>query len=158
MLLQVDVVIKEATNMDNLAQLYEGWTAWVWALRCIMSLVQQRLGDPPESCGAWVSEEQHRATQGGVNGKRMLRPPFHTPGATKLGQRPRGIAATTLPPPLQPPATRLTQRFVGLQTHLPFSGFGWVGKKTVPDVGRGGKEGKGLPALRLGNPLPTLPA
>ncbi|XP_013880332.1 serine/threonine-protein kinase SMG1 isoform X3 [Austrofundulus limnaeus] len=26
---QVDVVIKEATNMDNLAQLYEGWTAWV---------------------------------------------------------------------------------------------------------------------------------
>lgn len=28
-LLQVDIVIKEATNMDNLAQLYEGWTAWV---------------------------------------------------------------------------------------------------------------------------------
>lgn len=28
-LLQVDFVIKEATNMDNLAQLYEGWTAWV---------------------------------------------------------------------------------------------------------------------------------
>lgn len=27
--LQVDFVIKEATNMDNLAQLYEGWTAWV---------------------------------------------------------------------------------------------------------------------------------
>ncbi|XP_028310240.1 serine/threonine-protein kinase SMG1 isoform X2 [Gouania willdenowi] len=26
---QVDCVIKEATNMDNLAQLYEGWTAWV---------------------------------------------------------------------------------------------------------------------------------
>ncbi|XP_069566221.1 serine/threonine-protein kinase SMG1 isoform X2 [Brachyistius frenatus] len=26
---QVDFVIKEATNMDNLAQLYEGWTAWV---------------------------------------------------------------------------------------------------------------------------------
>ncbi|XP_056263705.1 serine/threonine-protein kinase SMG1 isoform X2 [Pseudoliparis swirei] len=26
---QVDVVIKEATSMDNLAQLYEGWTAWV---------------------------------------------------------------------------------------------------------------------------------
>ncbi|XP_033501746.1 serine/threonine-protein kinase SMG1 [Epinephelus lanceolatus] len=26
---QVDIVIKEATNMDNLAQLYEGWTAWV---------------------------------------------------------------------------------------------------------------------------------
>uniref|UniRef100_A0A8C4EGN0 non-specific serine/threonine protein kinase n=1 Tax=Dicentrarchus labrax TaxID=13489 RepID=A0A8C4EGN0_DICLA len=26
---QVDYVIKEATNMDNLAQLYEGWTAWV---------------------------------------------------------------------------------------------------------------------------------
>uniref|UniRef100_A0A3P8VUM7 non-specific serine/threonine protein kinase n=1 Tax=Cynoglossus semilaevis TaxID=244447 RepID=A0A3P8VUM7_CYNSE len=26
---QVDLVIKEATNMDNLAQLYEGWTAWV---------------------------------------------------------------------------------------------------------------------------------
>ncbi|TRY87779.1 hypothetical protein DNTS_015691 [Danionella cerebrum] len=25
---QVDYVIKEATNMDNLAQLYEGWTAW----------------------------------------------------------------------------------------------------------------------------------
>ncbi|TKS92475.1 Serine/threonine-protein kinase SMG1 [Collichthys lucidus] len=25
---QVDFVIKEATNMDNLAQLYEGWTAW----------------------------------------------------------------------------------------------------------------------------------
>lgn len=28
-LLQVDFVIKEATNLDNLAQLYEGWTAWV---------------------------------------------------------------------------------------------------------------------------------
>ncbi|RMC17736.1 hypothetical protein DUI87_05401 [Hirundo rustica rustica] len=26
---QVDFVIKEATNLDNLAQLYEGWTAWV---------------------------------------------------------------------------------------------------------------------------------
>ncbi|KAG8006642.1 Serine/threonine-protein kinase SMG1, partial [Nibea albiflora] len=26
---KVDFVIKEATNMDNLAQLYEGWTAWV---------------------------------------------------------------------------------------------------------------------------------
>ncbi|KAM6957377.1 serine/threonine-protein kinase SMG1 [Aplochiton taeniatus] len=26
---QVDCVIKEATNMDNLSQLYEGWTAWV---------------------------------------------------------------------------------------------------------------------------------
>ncbi|XP_074552097.1 serine/threonine-protein kinase SMG1 isoform X2 [Halichoeres trimaculatus] len=26
---QVDFVIREATNMDNLAQLYEGWTAWV---------------------------------------------------------------------------------------------------------------------------------
>ncbi|KAG7222033.1 hypothetical protein INR49_028197 [Caranx melampygus] len=29
---QVDFVIKEATNMDNLAQLYEGWTAWVEGL------------------------------------------------------------------------------------------------------------------------------
>ncbi|XP_029599265.1 LOW QUALITY PROTEIN: serine/threonine-protein kinase SMG1-like [Salmo trutta] len=26
---QVDCVIKEATNVDNLSQLYEGWTAWV---------------------------------------------------------------------------------------------------------------------------------
>ncbi|OCT64106.1 hypothetical protein XELAEV_18045208mg [Xenopus laevis] len=26
---QVDFVIKEATNLENLAQLYEGWTAWV---------------------------------------------------------------------------------------------------------------------------------
>ncbi|XP_076852273.1 serine/threonine-protein kinase SMG1 [Brachyhypopomus gauderio] len=26
---QVDYVIKEATNLDSLAQLYEGWTAWV---------------------------------------------------------------------------------------------------------------------------------
>uniref|UniRef100_A0AAQ6IR98 non-specific serine/threonine protein kinase n=1 Tax=Anabas testudineus TaxID=64144 RepID=A0AAQ6IR98_ANATE len=26
---QVDFVIREATNLDNLAQLYEGWTAWV---------------------------------------------------------------------------------------------------------------------------------
>lgn len=26
---QVDYVIKEATHLDNLAQLYEGWTAWV---------------------------------------------------------------------------------------------------------------------------------
>lgn len=26
---QVDFVIKEATNYDNLATLYEGWTAWV---------------------------------------------------------------------------------------------------------------------------------
>lgn len=26
---KVDYVIKEATNVDNLAQLYEGWTAWV---------------------------------------------------------------------------------------------------------------------------------
>lgn len=31
--LQVDYVIKEATNLDNLAQLYEGWTAWVWMAR-----------------------------------------------------------------------------------------------------------------------------
>ena len=29
LLLQVEFVIKEATNLDNLAQLYEGWTAWV---------------------------------------------------------------------------------------------------------------------------------
>lgn len=28
-LFKVDYVIKEATNLDNLAQLYEGWTAWV---------------------------------------------------------------------------------------------------------------------------------
>ncbi|KAK3520199.1 hypothetical protein QTP70_017920, partial [Hemibagrus guttatus] len=27
--MSVDYVIKEATNLDNLAQLYEGWTAWV---------------------------------------------------------------------------------------------------------------------------------
>ncbi|XP_077868684.1 serine/threonine-protein kinase SMG1-like [Saccoglossus kowalevskii] len=27
--LQVDFVIRDATNFDNLAQLYEGWTAWV---------------------------------------------------------------------------------------------------------------------------------
>ena len=27
--LQVDFVIKEATNPDNLAMLYEGWTPWV---------------------------------------------------------------------------------------------------------------------------------
>lgn len=153
MLLQVDVVIKEATNMDNLAQLYEGWTAWVWVLRCFMSLVQRRLGDPPQPCGAWVLEEQHQATQGGVNGRRMLRPPFHSPGQPNWGQRPRGIAATTLPPP-QPPETRLTQCLVGLQTHLPFSGFGWVENNPVPDVGRGGREGKGLLALRLGNPFP----
>ncbi|CAL9703653.1 unnamed protein product [Knipowitschia caucasica] len=26
---QVDMVIKEATSLDNLSQLYEGWTAWV---------------------------------------------------------------------------------------------------------------------------------
>jgi len=27
---KVDCVIKEATNLDNLAVLYEGWTPWVW--------------------------------------------------------------------------------------------------------------------------------
>jgi len=26
---QVDYVIKEATSLDNLAVLYEGWTPWV---------------------------------------------------------------------------------------------------------------------------------
>ena len=26
---QVDAVIEEATNLDNLALLYEGWTPWV---------------------------------------------------------------------------------------------------------------------------------
>lgn len=33
-------MIKEATNLDNLAQLYEGWTAWVWIRRRQTSLVQ----------------------------------------------------------------------------------------------------------------------
>lgn len=28
-LLQVDFIINEATNLDNLALLYEGWTPWV---------------------------------------------------------------------------------------------------------------------------------
>ncbi len=26
---QVDFVIREATHIDNLALLYEGWTAWI---------------------------------------------------------------------------------------------------------------------------------
>ena len=30
MVFQVDRVIAEATSFDNLALLYEGWTAWVW--------------------------------------------------------------------------------------------------------------------------------
>lgn len=34
-------MIKEATNLDNLAQLYEGWTAWVWVGRKQISLVQR---------------------------------------------------------------------------------------------------------------------
>lgn len=34
-------MIKEATNLDNLAQLYEGWTAWVWTGRQQVSLVQR---------------------------------------------------------------------------------------------------------------------
>lgn len=33
-------MIKEATNLDNLAQMYEGWTAWVWTRRRQTSLVQ----------------------------------------------------------------------------------------------------------------------
>lgn len=28
---QVDFVIREATHIDNLALLYEGWTAWIWS-------------------------------------------------------------------------------------------------------------------------------
>ncbi|MGH0130149.1 UNVERIFIED_CONTAM: hypothetical protein FKN15_041200 [Acipenser sinensis] len=40
---QVDYVIKEATNVDNLAQLYEGWTAWVTnvenlSMPCLLSV------------------------------------------------------------------------------------------------------------------------
>ena len=27
--LQIDTIIEEATNLDNLALLYEGWTPWV---------------------------------------------------------------------------------------------------------------------------------
>ena len=27
--IQVDAIIEEATNVDNLALLYEGWTPWV---------------------------------------------------------------------------------------------------------------------------------
>lgn len=27
---QVDFVIREATDLDNLSLLYEGWTAWIW--------------------------------------------------------------------------------------------------------------------------------
>lgn len=63
--------------------------------------------------------------------------------ATKLGQQPRGIAATTgdqgslLSGPADPPS------FQGL-----------VGKKPMPEVGRGGKEGKGLLAVQLGQPSP----
>lgn len=34
-------MIKEATNLDNLAQLYEGWTAWVWVGRQQLGLVQR---------------------------------------------------------------------------------------------------------------------
>lgn len=62
---QVDFVIKEATNMDNLAQLYEGWTAWVWMLcRCFMFVVQHWLGDPPGSSGSGVLETWHPAIWG----------------------------------------------------------------------------------------------
>lgn len=27
---QIDKIIKDSTNIDNLALLYEGWTPWVW--------------------------------------------------------------------------------------------------------------------------------
>jgi PI-3-kinase-related kinase SMG-1 len=26
---QVDFIIRESTNMENLALMYEGWTAWI---------------------------------------------------------------------------------------------------------------------------------
>jgi len=34
---QVDYVIREATSLDNLAVLYEGWTPWVWKLLAVES-------------------------------------------------------------------------------------------------------------------------
>ena len=29
LLFQVDFIIREATSVDNLALMYEGWTAWI---------------------------------------------------------------------------------------------------------------------------------
>ena len=36
---QVDYIIREATSVDNLAVLYEGWTPWVWKSRASWELL-----------------------------------------------------------------------------------------------------------------------
>ncbi|KAK7938455.1 hypothetical protein WMY93_001781 [Mugilogobius chulae] len=48
---EVDMVIKEATSLDNLAQLYEGWTAWVEGLE----IHQTRVG---------LGAQPYRSTRG----------------------------------------------------------------------------------------------
>ncbi|KAK0136516.1 Serine/threonine-protein kinase SMG1 [Merluccius polli] len=47
---QVEFVIKEATNLDNLAQLYEGWTAWV-GLEILP--VSRRAWAAEKPCSTW---------------------------------------------------------------------------------------------------------
>lgn len=58
---QVDFVIKEATNLDNLAQLYEGWTAWVWRTACASSLWSStglEINQLPEGQWRWTDATQ----------------------------------------------------------------------------------------------------
>lgn len=62
---QVDFVIKEATNLDNLAQLYEGWTAWVWRTACASSLWSStglEINQVPE--GQWRSKDATQPIRG----------------------------------------------------------------------------------------------
>lgn len=62
---QVDFVIKEATNLDNLAQLYEGWTAWVWRTACAWSLSSStglEINQIPE--GQWRSKDTTQPIRG----------------------------------------------------------------------------------------------
>lgn len=78
-----------------------------------MSMVQRRLGDPPESCGTGVSEQQHRATRGrGRGGGILVRPPWLLGIQTGAAASWHGCNHT----PLQPPALRLTHRLVSLPT------------------------------------------
>lgn len=117
-----------------------------------MSLVQRRLGDPPESSRTGVSEQQHRATLGGGNGKRMLSPPSQTPGLPNWGS---DLVASLQPHSPQPPGDRANITLRGPAEPPSFWGFEWAKRRRGTGRGEGGRRPL---HPRLGKYLPPSPA
>lgn len=69
-------------------------------MRCFVSVVQQRLGDPPESSAPGVSQNPYPATLGvEIGSRRFVRPPKLL-GTQKWGSDLVAPLHTTLPQPI----------------------------------------------------------